>query len=37
MKHVIKVTVYLVHIAKDFELMNEVYEEVCGRDTRRSH
>ncbi|KIM50782.1 hypothetical protein SCLCIDRAFT_1225122 [Scleroderma citrinum Foug A] len=27
MKHVIKVTVYLVHMARDFELMNEVYEE----------
>lgn len=28
MNNVIKVTVYLAHIAKDLELMNEVYQEV---------
>ncbi|KAI6010942.1 Endoribonuclease L-PSP [Pisolithus orientalis] len=33
MQHVVKVTVYLVHMARDFLHMNEIYEQFFTRET----
>lgn len=29
--HIVKVTVYLSNMARDFDVFNEIYADVCGR------